>query len=180
MINKHQFLKAFFFFFLTSYSLFAQIPDGYYDNAEGLNGEELRTALFNIISPHNQQSYNSLWQHFFNTDRKSNGKVWDMYSDVPGGVPAYEYVFDDDQCGNFSGEGSCYNREHSFPKSWFGGAISPMNSDLFHLYPTDGSTNGQRGNFPYGETNNPTWTSTNGTNEINPNSLGISRRQTSF
>lgn len=139
----------------------AQIPPGYYDEAEGLYDEELRTALYNIISPHAIKSYTSLWTYFFDTDRKENGYVWDMYSDVPGGEPAYNYVFYDDQCGNYSGEGSCYNREHSFPKSWFGDQ-SPMNTDLYHLYPTDGYTNGQRGNYPFGETENPNWTSTNG------------------
>ena len=30
-----------------------------------------------------------------------------------------------------------YNREHSWPQSWFGGDVPPMNSDLFQLYPTD-------------------------------------------
>ena len=37
-----------------------------------------------------------------------------------------------------------------------------MYTDLFHLYPTDGYVNGKRGNLPYGETTNPTWTSSNG------------------
>jgi len=72
--------------------------------------------------------------------RASNGYVWDMYSDVPGGTPAYYFTFGDDQCGNYSGEGDCYNREHSFPKSWYGDVL-PMNTDLFHLYPTDGWVN---------------------------------------
>jgi len=25
------------------------------------------------------------------------------------------------ECGNYKEEGSCYNREHTWPKSWFGG-----------------------------------------------------------
>jgi len=141
---------------------FSQIPDGYYDGTEGLSGDDLREELSDIIGPHSSQSYSSLWDHFYDTDRKENGYVWDMYSDVPGGEPSYNYTFFSDQCGNYSGEGSCYNREHSFPKSWFGDQ-SPMNTDLYHLYPTDGYTNGQRSNYPFGETNNATWTSTNGT-----------------
>jgi endonuclease I len=140
---------------------FGQIPPGYYDNAEGLSGDQLRTALFNIISPHSVKSYSSLWQYFSDTDRKANNYVWDMYSDVPGGDPAYDYTFFTDQCGNYSGDCSCYNREDAFPKSGVGNQ-SPMNTDLYHLYPTDGYTNGQRGNYPFGETNNATWTSTNG------------------
>jgi endonuclease I len=37
-----------------------------------------------------------------------------------------------------------------------------MNSDLFQIYPTDGYVNQKRGNYPYGETNNASWISTNG------------------
>ncbi|MBN2564234.1 MAG: endonuclease, partial [Candidatus Eisenbacteria bacterium] len=49
-----------------------------------------------------------------------------------------------------------------WPKSWFGGEVSPMYSDIFILYPADAEVNGQRGNFPYGEVAAPTWTSLNG------------------
>ncbi|HDP74866.1 MAG TPA: T9SS type A sorting domain-containing protein [Bacteroidales bacterium] len=144
-----------------SSQLFAQIPNGYYDNAIGKYGAELKTALFNIIKDHTVIPYSGLWSTFQYTDKKSNGKVWDMYSDIPGQTPPYEYTFFTDQCGNYSSEGDCYNREHSFPKSWFNDA-SPMNSDLFHLYPTDGYVNNRRGNYIYGEVSMVTWTSQNG------------------
>lgn len=140
----------------------SQIPPGYYDNAAGLTGTALRQALHQIIKDHQQESYDELWDDFELTDQKPNGKVWDMYSDVPGGTPPYQYTFFDDQCGNYNGEGDCYNREHSFPKSWFGGEVYPMYSDLFHVYPTDGYVNQKRDNDPYGEVNNPSWTSQNG------------------
>jgi len=139
----------------------AQPPAGYYNNTEGLEGQALRQALHNIIKNHQARSYSQLWNDFFQTDKKPNGKVWDMYSDVPDGSPAYEYDFFSDQCGNYSGEGSCYNREHSWPKSWFNDQ-TPMYTDLFHLVPTDGYVNGRRSNYPYGEVNNASWTSTNG------------------
>jgi endonuclease I len=86
-----------------------------------------------------------------------------MYSDIPGGTPPYVYNFNSgDECGNYSGEGDCYNREHSWPKSWFGGEVMPMYSDMFHLYPTDGYVNGKRDNDPYGEVGTASWTSQNG------------------
>lgn len=137
-------------------------PAGYYDSAVGKTGEQLQEALHGIIDNHTALGYGDLWTAFITTDDKDNGKVWDMYSDNPNGAEPYEYTFGSDQCGNYSGEGSCYNREHSFPKSWFGGEIYPMNSDLFHLYPTDGQVNGYRGNFPFGETDSPTRTTLNG------------------
>ncbi len=142
-------------------TLTAQIPAGYYDGAQGLTGAPLKTALYNIIKGHTEKSYSALWTCFYTTDDKANGKVWDMYSDIPGGTPAYEYTFGSDQCGNYGGEGDCYNREHSFPKSWFNEG-TPMYSDLFHLCPTDGYVNGKRSNYPFGEVGTASWTSTNG------------------
>ncbi len=139
---------------------FSQIPSGYYDSATG-TGYTLKTQLHNIIDDHTIRTYDNLWTDMQSTDKKPNGYVWDMYSDVPGGSPAYDYTFGTDQCGNYSGEGSCYNREHSFPKSWFNDA-SPMYTDLFHLVPTDGYVNGKRSNYPFGEVGTATWTSTNG------------------
>ncbi len=139
----------------------AQPPSDYYNGTENLGGEELKAALKNIIENHNALSYSAIWNAFYDTDAKPNGKVWDMYSDIPNGTPPYEYTLGSDQCGNYSGEGSCYNREHSFPKSWFDDA-SPMNTDLFHIVATDGYVNGQRGNYPFGEVGDASWTSLNG------------------
>lgn len=138
-----------------------QIPPGYYDAAQNLEGEALRFALHNIIDDHNVLSYNSLWGHMDETDAQADGDVWDIYGYDPDEIPAYEYTFFSDQCGSYAQEGDCYNREHSFPKSWFGDA-APMNSDLFHIYPTDGYVNGQRSNLPYGEVETVVWESTLG------------------
>lgn len=147
--------------FLTLFTfLNGQYPEWYYYSAYGLTGEELRTELEEIIDDHSAQDYDALWTHFQTTDNL-NGNVWDMYSYNPGGSSAYTYSFGTNQCGNYSGEGDCYNREHSMPKSWFNDAM-PMYTDLFHLYPTDGYVNGQRGNNPFGEVGSASWTSTNG------------------
>lgn len=147
-------------FSLSSTFLVAQ-PAGYYNGTEGLTGQQLRSKLHDIIKNHQVLSYSSLWTAFYDTDAKDNGKVWDMYSDIPGGTPPYQYNFSSDQCGNYNSEGDCYNREHSWPKSWFNDN-SPMNSDLFHIYPTDGYVNGKRSNYPYGEVGSASWTSLNG------------------
>ncbi len=155
-VLKHWFAAILFLSLIN-----AQPPNGYYDSAQGKTGSELQAALHNIIDGHTTVSYSALWTHFQSTDKKDNGKVWDMYSDVPGGTPPYEFTFVSNQCGNYGGEGDCYNREHSFPKSWFNEQL-PMNTDLFHLYPTDGYVNNRRGNYPYGEVGSATWTSQNG------------------
>jgi endonuclease I len=142
----------------------SQPPAGYYNNANGLTGNSLQLALHDIIKNHTAISYNALWNAFYFTDDKQPGNVcWDMYSDIPGGTPSYIYILGTDQCATTPGyEGACYNREHSFPKSWFGGEIDPMYTDLFHLVPADSYVNTRRNNNPYGTVNTPTWTSTNG------------------
>ncbi len=149
-------------------TLLAQIPPHYYDNAVGKRGVAMQLALHNIIKGHTAISYSAVINAHQTTDAKPNGKVWDMYSDIPGGTPPYEFTFFTDKCGSYSNEGDCYNREHSFPQSWFN-KNSPMKSDLFHVYPTDGKVNGMRSSYPYGEVSNPTKTTLNGS-KLGPNS----------
>ena len=153
-------LFALILFFSACY-IFGQIPSGYYTNAQNKKGYALRYALYNIIKSHTTISYAGLWTAFQTTDVKPNGKVWDMYSDIPNQTPPYEFTFVSNQCGSYSGEGDCYNREHSVPASWFNDA-SPMYSDLFHLVPTDGYVNNRRSNYPFGDVNSASWTSENG------------------
>lgn len=153
--------------------------DTYYNSVENQSGYALKTALHNIIASdtevlaYSSSTETDVWDAFTTSDDKygQNEIVWDMYSDIPnpnapntpdGGQPnEYEYTLVQDQCGNYSGEGSCYNREHSFPKSYFDDAY-PMFSDVHHLVPSDGAVNGQRGNHPFGEVGSADWTSING------------------
>ncbi len=132
--------------------LHAQAPTGYYNRASGAKGAALKTALHGIIADHTVRTYDNLWSDFRKTDMREDGRVWDMYSSKT------NYTFGTDQAGTYKTEGDCYNREHSFPKSWFNDA-KPMYTDLFHLYPTDGYVNGRRSNYPYGEVKNVTWSS---------------------
>lgn len=133
----------------------------YYSSVTGKKGSELKTALFEIIGNPDVLSYAEVWSAFEKTDVKADGSVWDMYSDNPGGKAAYSFSFHQKRCGTYRREGDCYNREHAIPQSWFKGA-SPMYSDLFHLYPTDGYVNNRRGNLPLGEVGIFSWESANG------------------
>ena len=148
------------FTFLSCF-LFSQIPPGYYNSAQGLKGNTLKVALHQIIKNHTVIPYSGLWSAFQKTDRKSNGKVWDIYSFKPSGAQPYEYTFVTHQCGSYNSEGDCFNREHTWPQSWFNSTSGP-DSDMFHIYPSDGYVNNQRGNFPFGNVANPSWTSQNG------------------
>ncbi|MEO8761904.1 MAG: endonuclease [Bacteroidia bacterium] len=152
----------------------AQIPAGYYNTANGLTGANLKTALHNIIKGNASITYAQIWTSYDSTDVRNGNEIWDIYSDLPGGTPPYTYTYSTNQCGNYNSEADCYNREHSWPESWFNGVAGPY-TDLFHIYPTDGWVNNKRGNYPYGEVSAPTYTSLNG-GKLGPNtSTGYSQ-----
>jgi len=157
----------------------AQAPQGYYDSAQGLTGFQLKTALKNIIDDiddgngqpsHNPQPYsdldlaypmaNSGFIDSYN-DYDNDDFLLDIYSENPYGADPYNHVLVNDECGNYNAEGVCYNKEHLLPQSFFN-QQSPMRGDIHYVFPTDGQVNGYRGNFPFGEVNNPDLTTLNG------------------
>ena len=153
----------------------SQIPAGYYNSATG-SGYVLKTQLFNIIKNNTNSSstanYGDLWTLYANTAFKdnyyeNNGTLMDVYSEKPTSTDSYEFNVPANQCGTYTTEGNCYNREHVMPQSVFGSAY-PMYSDAHFVLPTDGYVNGRRSNYPYGKVNTPTWTSTNGS-KLGPN-----------
>ncbi len=147
-------------------SVFAQVPANYYNSAIGLQGYGLKTQLKNIISNgHVNQGYGELYNGYITTDTdnyyENDGTVLDMYSENPNGTDPYNYTHGNNQCGNQSSEGDCYNREHLMPQSWYNSA-SPMVADIHHVVPSDGRVNNFRGHLPFGEVSNPDFTSLNG------------------
>ncbi|MFW5879545.1 MAG: endonuclease [bacterium] len=172
-MNKLIIHIIFFILISLAFSSYSQIPPGYYDDIIDQQGEELRETLHNIIKNHDTRTYNQLWNDFYYTDRKQNGKVWCMYTDIPyPGEPAFEFTFFDDQqgTGGAAEEGLYYNREHSFPKSWWGGGTSSsdtMYTDLFHIIPADAWINTNRSNLPYGEVCEPGMITSNGSKKGN-------------
>ncbi len=146
----------------------AQIPPGYYNAATGLTCAALKTALFNKISTNTTAISNTaVLVAYSSTDVHRNDAntadiIWDIYSDNPTGPESFTYTSQVDNCGgSIAGEGSCYNREHTFPQAWFSSA-APAVTDLFGLMPTDGYSNGQHNNYPYSEVTAPVYTSVNG------------------
>lgn len=153
-------------FFLAEAMLTAQVPQNYYETAEGLTGYQLKTELHNIISAgHRPRSYGAIWTAFQTTDDdqyyENDGSVLDIYSENPKSNDPYEFTFVKEQCGNYSEESDCYNREHLMPKSWFD-EKRPMGTDIHHIYPADGYVNAIRGHLPFGEVEKANYISENG------------------
>ncbi|MCP9611597.1 endonuclease [Coprobacter tertius] len=126
------------FLVLVSY---AQIPSGYYYPAYGKKGAELKTALHLIIREAHMLAYGAgpgaTWDGFSHTDRRDDGSVYDMYSDI-------HREFD----GTNGVNGM--HIEHSLPNSWWGGIHNNAFNDLHHLYPADATINISKSNNPLG------------------------------
>ncbi|MBN1927435.1 MAG: endonuclease [Prolixibacteraceae bacterium] len=129
---------------LFTFSIYAQIPEGYYDITEGLSGEQLKTTLHNIIRNHTEYPYTSsstdTWDILKETDRDTINpdNVILIYSGWSVNA-AQEY-----------NNGNGWNREHIWAKSHgdfetTGGA----GTDIHHLRPSDISVNLARDNKDY-------------------------------
>ena len=166
---------------LISVSGIAQIPLNYYSSATG-TGYALKTQLKTIITNGHvdkgygsgtSQTNNGLWSAYGTTDRdngigyENDNTIVDIYSENPTGVDSYNFNFNtasggnNGQCGNYTGEGNCYNREHLIPQSYFG-STGIMRNDVQHIYPTDGKVNAIHSDFAFGKVDVPSVVSLNG------------------
>jgi len=129
---------------VTTLCVQATIPAGYYSSLNGKSGQSLKNAIHDLAMKHTVFSYSSLWYYFQSTDCRPDNKevVWDMYSN-------HTYYF--------RGSSAAYgmNKEHSLPKSWWGGSTDPSSfpsyTDINHLYPADAEANSAKLNWPLGE-----------------------------
>lgn len=128
-----------------------EMPEGYYNAANGKSDAELKGTLKSIIRKHTVLDYgsgeNSSWYCFYYSDRDTaTGLCMDMYCDdwkpftTPGAVVS-----------------GC-NIEHSFAKSWWGGAEVDAYKDCYHLNPSNSTANSARSNYPLGNVETPTKT----------------------
>ena len=135
--------------------------------------DALKSQLHAVISNKVTLAYDDVWAAFASVDKHLAGypcdptdpsKIPDIYSGYcwapVKGLPS------GGECGSDSAtkEGMCFNREHSWPNSWFGGNISDAYTDLFLLFPSDGFVNNRRSNMPVGNVDPGaiTYKSTNG------------------
>ncbi|MCM1005399.1 MAG: endonuclease [Prevotella sp.] len=122
---------------------YAEIPDGYYADCEGKTKAALKNQLYTIVKNHTKISYgngnNQTWGVFFDSDVHPDGYWWDIYTTnqvkVGSGAP----------------DNNTMNKEHTFPKSWWGGNKNNAYCDVMHLMPTNSVANSTRSNWPYGE-----------------------------
>lgn len=135
---------AFLVSVMPALPMLAQIPEGYYSSLKGKKGAELKTAIHDIIKKANVLSYGSdyghTWWGFWSTDRDESGRFIDRYSSES------EWVKSTSQ----GAAGAGMNIEHSFPKSWWGGAKNQAYKDLYNLMPCKKEINTTKSNYPMG------------------------------
>ena len=124
------------------------------------SASSLLTALRDITSPGSAGSYDQLWDTYKTCYVKANGKMMDYYSSISNFTPGT------DQAGNCPSEGAKYNREHSIPKSWWGGATTNQGADPYIVVPTDGWVNSMRSNYAFGMVNSATKSSSGGYSKL--------------
>lgn len=132
---------------LTVVSTAETLPDHYYAAAECKKDSALKSELHHIISGGERYKYGSrsdqsthfyTWDGFSRTDRRADGTIWDMYS------PYRHYFTHNDR----SAAGMAI--EHSFPKSWWGGANNDAYKDLYHLNPSEHRANTAKSDYAPG------------------------------
>jgi endonuclease I len=125
-----------------------QIPPGYYNNAIGKTGEQLKSALHQIIRNHTEYPYSQVDDLLMETDEDPNNS-----NNV-----ILLYTGRSQAKSTFGGGANDWNREHVWAKSHgdFGDS-PPCGTDLHHMKPTDASVNSDRGNkdFDNGGTQHP-------------------------
>ena len=135
--------------FLIPILIFSQIPPGYYDSAENLEGSELKSALHDIISDHVKYPYTStstdVWDILKETDEDPNN------SDNVILIYTGRSQAKTENSGESSSTGSNrWNREHVWSKSHgFPVEIDTAYTDIHHLRPADESVNSSRSNLDF-------------------------------
>jgi endonuclease I len=141
--------------------------DEYYAGIDAsATDDELKGQLQALVYPHVVFTYDEVWMAFESVDHYlPTYQCDDNAEDIPDIYSSYCWP-ESKECGNYKAEGDCFNREHIWPKSWFGGFDmgQEAETDLFELWPSDGYVNGLRGDLPLGPVDKSTitYTSTNG------------------
>ncbi|HIP32706.1 MAG TPA: T9SS type A sorting domain-containing protein [Crocinitomicaceae bacterium] len=144
----------------------------------GANCAALKQELHDLIAVqadrirYSSSSQYDVWDAIMHTDTRLNDAgtatiVWDMFTDRPTatGEVEYNHCTHRDQGSCPGGEGNCYNREHTFPRSWWGGGTTlsdTINTDMHHIYASDRSLNSSKSNYPPGMVTSPVTTGSNG------------------
>lgn len=135
---------------IINYSLAtAKYPEPVYAFTQGLFDEQLKTGLRTFTTTgYVNLGYNTARDKMFATFDKylTNDTIECVYSGTK--IKAVNRT---------EAQNQNFDTEHTYPQSYFN-ENEPMKSDLYHLYPTLGTANNARSNYPFGiVVSNITW-----------------------
>ena len=153
-------MKSSFFFEFVLIILLFENSISYYSECErafkAQDSDALLKALREAAASGKSGSYADLWNTYLKVFIKSNGYLKDYYSSFS----KFTSENRDDGTGG-TVEGDKYNREHTIPKSWWGGstATGTQGADPFIVLPSDKFVNNKRSSYPLGKVSKATFTS---------------------
>ncbi|MCM1152245.1 MAG: endonuclease [Muribaculum sp.] len=130
----------------------AEYSEQYYSRMDGKKKEALKQAAKECVQNHTRLDYYNLpnqWQYSDVYPELYNGckRWWEMYSNEV-------FLIEPGQSALKSYSANKMQREHSVPKSWWkkNGDVeyTPAYSDMWNLYPSDGTANQRKSNYPLG------------------------------
>ncbi len=120
-------------------------PNSYYSATQNKWGENLKSALANIVDNHNSLGYTYARDEMYASIYNENGQVEGVYTGRKASFTT--------RSGANSNQFNC---EHTFPQSKFN-QNEPERSDIHHLFPTDVEANSRRSNYMLSTVSNPNW-----------------------
>jgi endonuclease I len=134
--------SVFFVSVLAVHAAIAQwdAPDGFFDPIEGLEGDQLRTTLHDLIDGHKNLGYDAARSALRTLDRDPD--IEDNILLIYSGESVEGFRFN-----------TLWNREHLWPQSYGADSDTIPGADLHHLYPADPGVNSARSNLIFDTTN---------------------------
>lgn len=137
------------FLFAVVFSLSGQtIPDGYYDEADGLTGPELKSKLHQIIRNHTVRGYSEFRDTILpdlDEDPNNSNNIILFYKN--NSIPKSDFASNN--------QSDFWNREHTWPSSHgFSDNTDTAYTDVHNLRPSDATVNSSKSNKDFDDIEN--------------------------
>jgi endonuclease I/DNA/RNA endonuclease YhcR with UshA esterase domain len=126
------------------YCVFPQVPEGYYDGTEGLSGDNLKTALHQIVRGHRVREYSEFRDVILpdlDEDPANDQNIILFYKN--NSIPKENFAS--------NGQQDFWNREHTWPSSHGFSTSDTAYTDAHNLRPSDYTVNAAKSNKDFGD-----------------------------
>lgn len=141
MMKKY--FNLFLLFLVITFGALAQAPEGYYDQAEDLTGEQLKKELHRIVRNHRVRTYSEFRDVILpDLDEDPNNAENIILFYKNSSIPKEDFANGNDG----------WNREHTWPSSHgFSNDADTAYTDVHNLRPSDASVNASKSNKDFND-----------------------------